>query len=96
MERYKAVPGVEMTSFGNEYYLVKARKLAEDGTNCLLRMNEVSAFYWTLLGEWRTKEELLSELPKDYDVPDEGIARKDLDMLLDNWVRTKCLEVDIG
>ena len=96
MERYKAIPGVEMTSFGNEYYLVKARKLAEDGTNCLLRMNGVSAFYWTLLGEWRTKEELLSELPKAYDVPDEEIARKDLDILLDNWMMAGCVEKGIG
>ena len=92
-KKYRPLPGIVMTRFGSEYYLVKARKISADRSQYLISMNEIAAFYWEQLDEPRTKDELISALCEEYDVPDAGSAEKDLERLMDSWIAAGCVEV---
>ena len=97
MERFVARPGVEMTRFGNECYLVKAKKSpAASGGNCIVSINEVSAFYWKQLERPRSRDELIGALSEEYDVSDASAAARDLDRLLAEWTKAGCIETVTG
>ena len=92
-KKYRSLPGIEMTSFGQEYYLVKARKLSAERDKYLISMNEIAAFYWTLIGEPKTREELLDALCGEYEVADRESAGSDLDRLMESWISAGCVAV---
>ena len=45
LKKYRSLPGIELTVFGRDYYLVKARILASERDRYLISMNEIAAFY---------------------------------------------------
>ena len=97
MERFVACPGIEMTRFGSECYLVKARRpIAGTGEGYLVSINEVSAFYWKQLERPRSRDELIEALSEEYDVSDASAAARDLDRLLAEWTKAGCIETVTG
>lgn len=90
--KYRSLPGIVMTAFGKEYYLVRALKLPADRDRYLISMNEVAAFYWKLLDRPRTRSELIEALSEEYEVADPAAAARDLDRLLSEWTGAGCVE----
>ncbi len=86
MVKYRALKGVLMTSFGEEHYIVKARRLDVNKENSVIAVNGVAAFYWEQLGEPKTAGELLDALASEYSVSDPECARGDLERLLGEWL----------
>ena len=91
-KKYRSLPGIVMTSFGSEYYLVKARKLSADRDKYLISMNEIAAFYWNMLETPVTESEMLAKLSEEYDVADSDAAAADLRALLEKWESAGCVE----
>ena len=91
-KKYRSLPGIEMTSFGQEYYLVKARKLSAERDKYLISMNEIATFYWNMLETPVTESEMLAKLAEEYDVADTEAAAADLRALLEKWEAAGCVE----
>ena len=85
LKKYRSLPGIELTSFGRDYYLVKARILESERERYLISMNEIAAFYWRLLDGQRTVGELLDCLAAEYEVTDRKSAEADLCRLIEKW-----------
>lgn len=73
----KIKDGFVLEEVGGAYLAVAVGDRAEE-VNALIRMNGTGAFLWNLLSEGdKTEEELLNEMLREYDVPEE-IARADI------------------
>ena len=59
--------------------------------NGMITLNETGTFYWEILKQETTKEEMLDKILKEYDVEKE-IAAKDLDEFLAKLSEAKILE----
>ena len=93
LKKYRSLPGSELTVFGRDYYLVKARILASERDRYLISMNEIAAFYWRLLDVQRTVGELLDCLAAEYEVTDRKRAEADLCSLLEKWESSGFVEL---
>ena len=61
--------------------------------NGMLTLNDTGVFFWNLLSESTTKEKLLEEVLKEYDVSREE-AQKDIDEFIEKLREAKILEED--
>ena len=93
LKKYRSLPGIELTVFGRDYYLVKARILASERDRYLISMNEIAAFYWRLLDVQRTVGELLDCLAAEFEVTDRKRAEADLCSLLEKWESSGFVEL---
>ena len=93
LREHRSLPRIEPTSFGRDYYLVKARILASERDRYLISMNEIAAFYWRLLDGPRTVGELLDCLAAEYEVTDRKRAEADLCSLLEKWESSGFVEL---
>ena len=71
---YKSVPGVILTSVCGHYYLVNPGETIE--------INETAVFYWNLLCEGATEEELAELAGRQYDIDDMELLRMDVQTLV--------------
>ena len=93
LKKYRSLPGIELTVFGRDYYLVKAGILASERDRYLISMNEIAAFYRRLLDGPRTVGELLDCLAAEYEVTDRKRAEADLCSLLEKWESSGFVEL---
>ena len=63
--KYKACPGVILSRVCDRYFLTNASASVET--------NETGAFYWKLLSEEKTAEEINKEVMKEYEADEEEL-----------------------
>ncbi len=82
MKRYKARPGVVLTTIAGQYFLVAVKSL-RDICPFSAQINETTAFCWRLLEEGVDFDTLLMRLTEEYEIDDPAPARADLTELLE-------------
>ena len=81
--KYKACPGAVLSKICDRYFLTTASGSVET--------NETGAFYWNLLSNEMTTEEIYREVMKEYDAGEEELkeyTESFLQMLLDGKLIT--------
>lgn len=79
-----------LKNISNEYILVPVANNTLN-FNCMITLNEISAFIWKCLENEDTKDEILSKILLEYKV-DKDIAQNDLDEFLDRLKGEKLIE----
>lgn len=82
MERYKIRKGVVLEKVCGVYLLISTEEACPP-CPYFREVNETIAFYWHLLEQGCTEEQLLEAAEEEYDAPSE-LLRSDLHMLLDS------------
>ena len=81
MNRLRTLPGIVLVEIKDQYLLV-ADKEARKCCRYILPINETIAFYWHLLEQGCTEEQLLEAAKEEFDAPSELLI-SDLHLLLD-------------
>lgn len=81
--RYKAVPGIIMTSVCGKYFLVTSMET--------LQINETAAHYWKLLMNGADEDGLCRLAEMEYEVEDHDLLRRDVKELLESLTERRML-----
>ncbi len=79
-DKYIIKKGFMLRHIADSYVVVAVGKASKE-FNGMINLNESGAYLWSALEKVHTKEELIKEMQKEYEVSDE-IASKDIDYFL--------------
>lgn len=81
--RYKAAPGVVMTTVCGKYFLVTPKET--------LQVNEPAALYWKALVKGADEEELRKLAEEEYRIEDHTLLRRDIREMLESLAERRML-----
>lgn len=78
----KTKPGFLLRKLGDESMVI-AIGAASDQFNGMIRLNDTGVFYWEMLSQGTTPDQLVHATLEQYDGVDEAAARQDVQEFLD-------------
>lgn len=94
-QKYRLRPGIYLTSVCGEYLLVAASR-ARRYCDYVCRINQTGAFYWEMLQQNKSEQEMVDAAVARYQITDrsrvEAGLKKFIQMLVDGRYLIPCME----